>query len=107
MPVPATLEGERIDSAVALITGWSRADVQALLARDAIVVDGKPVGKSHRLVTGSVIEILEEPAVTASPAGDRERAPSTFATPTTTWSCSRSRQAWSCTPAPAIPTGRS
>jgi 23S rRNA pseudouridine1911/1915/1917 synthase len=70
MPVPATLEGERIDSAVALITGWSRADVQVLLARDAIVVDGKPVGKSHRLVTGSVIEILEEPAITALPTGD-------------------------------------
>ena len=50
MPVPATLDGERIDRAVALITGWSRADVQVLLARDAIVVDGRPVGKSHRLV---------------------------------------------------------
>jgi 23S rRNA pseudouridine1911/1915/1917 synthase len=70
MPVPDTLDGERIDSAVALITGWSRADVQVLLASDAIVVDGRPVGKSHRLVAGTVIEILAEPAITALPTGD-------------------------------------
>ena len=68
--VPETLAGERVDSAVALITGWSRADVQALLARDAIVVDGRPVGKSHRLVAGTVIELLEEPAVSALPMGE-------------------------------------
>ena len=105
MPVPATLEGERIDSAVALITGWSRADVQVLFARDAIVVDGKPVGKSHRLVAGSVIEILDEPAITALPTGDA-RWPSMFGTPTTTWSCSPSRSGSSCTPAPATPTAR-
>jgi 23S rRNA pseudouridine1911/1915/1917 synthase len=68
--VPAALEGERVDRAVALLTGWSRADVQALLARDAIVVDGRAVGKSHRLVAGTVIEVLEEPAVGAAPVGD-------------------------------------
>ena len=68
--VTETLAGDRIDSTVALITGWSRADVQALLARDAIVVDGRPVGKSHRLVAGTVIDILEEPAAGAPPAGD-------------------------------------
>jgi 23S rRNA pseudouridine1911/1915/1917 synthase len=70
LAVPETLAGDRIDSAVALLTGWSRADVQALLARDAIVVDGRPVGKSHRLVAGTVIEILEEPAIGAPPTAD-------------------------------------
>ena len=70
IPVPATLGGERIDRAVALLTGWSRGDVQALLARDAIVVDGRPVGKSHRLVEGAVIALLEEPASGAPPAAD-------------------------------------
>ena len=74
VPVPATLDGERIDRAVALLTGWSRADVQELLARDAIVVDGRPVGKSHRLVAGTVIELLDEPAVDAPPAGDPDVA---------------------------------
>jgi 23S rRNA pseudouridine1911/1915/1917 synthase len=70
IPVPPTLEGERVDRAVALLTGWSRADVQALLARDAIVIDGRPVGKSHRLVVGTVIELLDVPAVGARPEGD-------------------------------------
>jgi len=68
--VPATLEGERVDRAVALLTGWSRADVQALLARDAIVIDGHPVAKSHRLVVGTVIEVLDGPAAVIVPAGD-------------------------------------
>jgi 23S rRNA pseudouridine1911/1915/1917 synthase len=70
IPVPPTLDGERIDRAVALLTGWSRADVQVLLARDAIVVDGRPVGKSHRLVVGTVIEVLDDPAVDMPPVGD-------------------------------------
>ncbi len=68
--VPATLAGERVDRAIALITGWTRADVQALLARDAIVVDGAPVAKSHRLVEGSVVELLEEPPAGAPPRPD-------------------------------------
>ena len=68
--VPPTLDGERVDRAIALITGWSRADVQALLARDAIEVDGVPVGKSHKLSEGAVIELLAEPAIGAPPVGD-------------------------------------
>jgi 23S rRNA pseudouridine1911/1915/1917 synthase len=74
IPVPGTLAGERIDRAVALLTGWTRGDVQALLARDAIVVDGRPVGKSHRLVEGTVIELLDEPAADAAPLGEPEVA---------------------------------
>ena len=66
--VPGVLAGERVDRAVALLTGWSRADVQALLARGAIVIDGQAVSKSHKLVEGSVVELLEEPAVGAPPA---------------------------------------
>ncbi len=70
IPVPGPLAGERIDRAVALLTGWSRGDVQDLLARDAIVVDGRPVGKSHRLVEGTVIELLDEPPSDAPPEAD-------------------------------------
>jgi 23S rRNA pseudouridine1911/1915/1917 synthase len=70
IPVPGSLAGERIDRVVALLTGWTRGDVQSLLARDAIVVDGRPVGKSHRLVEGTVIELLDEPAAGAAPVGD-------------------------------------
>jgi hypothetical protein len=69
---------------VALLTGWSRADVQVLLARAAIVIDGNAVSKSHKLVEGSVIEVLEEPAVGAPPNPTRPSR-STSAIPTTMW----------------------
>ena len=38
LEVPATLAGERVDRAVALLTGWSRAEVQVLIE------DGQPDG---------------------------------------------------------------
>ena len=68
--VPEVLADERVDRAVAFLTGWSRADVQELLARGAIVVDGRAVSKSHKLVAGSVVEMLEEPTVGAPPEPD-------------------------------------
>jgi 23S rRNA pseudouridine1911/1915/1917 synthase len=59
--VPAPLAGERIDRALALLTGWTRVDVQALIAADAVLVDGRPVIKSRRLEEGEVVEVLAEP----------------------------------------------
>ena len=50
--VPAALAGERVDRAVALLTGWSRADVQVLIDDASIQVDGKTVIKSRRLAGG-------------------------------------------------------
>jgi 23S rRNA pseudouridine1911/1915/1917 synthase len=60
--VPAVLAGERVDRAVAMLTGWSRSIVQGLLDAQAVLVAGAPVGKSHRLVAGEVIELLAGPA---------------------------------------------
>ena len=40
---------ERVDRAVALLTGWSRSEVQALLAHGAVLVDGAVPAKSARL----------------------------------------------------------
>jgi 23S rRNA pseudouridine1911/1915/1917 synthase len=60
--VPAALAGERVDRALALVTGWSRADVQTLLSRDAVLVGGRTVAKSHRLAEGDRIELLDAPA---------------------------------------------
>ncbi len=65
--VPEELAGERVDRAVALLTGWSRADVQDLLADDAVLVEGQPVAKSRRLEAGEVIELLREPVPDAPP----------------------------------------
>jgi 23S rRNA pseudouridine1911/1915/1917 synthase len=65
--VPESLAGERVDRAVALLTGWSRAEVQALLARGAVLIDGRPPAKSHRVTAGAVVELLEEPPTTGPP----------------------------------------
>jgi 23S rRNA pseudouridine1911/1915/1917 synthase len=59
--VPATLAGERVDRAVALLTGWSRAEVQVLIEDDQVLVDGRPVVKSRRLAEGDVVDLLGEP----------------------------------------------
>jgi 23S rRNA pseudouridine1911/1915/1917 synthase len=59
--VPVALAGERVDRAVALLTGWSRAEVQALIDEDQVLVDGRSVIKSRRLAEGEVIELLAEP----------------------------------------------
>jgi 23S rRNA pseudouridine1911/1915/1917 synthase len=68
--VPAALAGERVDRAVALLTGWSRADVQALLERDEVLVGGRPVAKSHRLAEGDVISVVGEPVPDAPPVAE-------------------------------------
>jgi 23S rRNA pseudouridine1911/1915/1917 synthase len=65
--VPAALEGERVDRAVALLTGWSRGDVQQLVERGSVLVDGREIAKSHRLRAGEVVELLDEPDVGAPP----------------------------------------
>ena len=59
--VPGSLAGERVDRAVALLTGWSRADVQALVEEGAVLVGGRPVAKSRRLGAGEEIVVTGEP----------------------------------------------
>jgi 23S rRNA pseudouridine1911/1915/1917 synthase len=70
LTVPDALAGERIDRAVALLTGWTRREVQELVAAGAVLVDGEPVPKSRKLEAGSVIELLDEPTVAGRPAAD-------------------------------------
>jgi 23S rRNA pseudouridine1911/1915/1917 synthase len=67
LAVPAALAGERLDRGLALLTGWSRAEVARLIDEGAVLVDGRAVPKSHRLETGSVVELLSEPAVAQPP----------------------------------------
>jgi 23S rRNA pseudouridine1911/1915/1917 synthase len=69
LEVPATLAGERVDRAVALLTGWSRAEVQVLIEDGAIQVDGRTVIKSRRLEAGEVVDLLAEPAAVGRPEG--------------------------------------
>jgi 23S rRNA pseudouridine1911/1915/1917 synthase len=68
--VPASLAGERVDRAVALLTGWTRSEVQALLDAGQVLVEGSSVAKSRRLDEGDVVAVLGEPAAAAPPAAD-------------------------------------
>lgn len=66
--VPESLAGERVDRAVAMLTGWSRAEVQALAAAGRIRVDGRPVAKRHRLVAGEHVTVAGRQRVDEPPA---------------------------------------
>jgi 23S rRNA pseudouridine1911/1915/1917 synthase len=67
LAVPAALAGERLDRGLALLTGWSRAEVARLIDEGAVLVGGRPVAKSHRLEAGTVVELLSEPAPAQPP----------------------------------------
>ena len=68
--VPEALAGERLDRAVALLTGWTRSEVQALVESGSVLVGGAVVPKSRRLVANDVIEVLAEPEPPGLPAPD-------------------------------------
>ena len=70
LTVPESLAGERVDRAVALLTGWSRAEVQSLAALGEIAVDGRPVAKSHKLTAGERLVVSASPAAAAPPAAE-------------------------------------
>jgi len=71
--VPPALGGERVDRAVALLTGWSRAEVQRLVDAGAVLVAGVRVPKGRRLAAGEVVRVVAGPEPDALPvAGDVE-----------------------------------
>jgi 23S rRNA pseudouridine1911/1915/1917 synthase len=70
LAVPEALAGERLDRAVALLTGWTRREVQELIEAGAVLLDGEPVPKSRRLEAGSVVELRAEPEVEGLPVAD-------------------------------------
>ncbi len=65
--VPESLGGERVDRAVALLTGWSRNAVREMVERGDVLVDGAPATRSSRLVAGATLEWRGEPAVAPAP----------------------------------------
>lgn len=68
--VPTTLEGERLDRAVALLTGWTRSEVQIIVARGGVTVDGQAVSKSHKLRVGETVLIDDTPDPVGEPAAN-------------------------------------
>ena len=62
LPVPEGLAGERVDVAVARMTGLSRSRAGELCISGGVLLHGAPVAKSERLTVGSLLEIdLPEP----------------------------------------------
>jgi len=60
--VPSSLDGERVDRVVAMLTGCSRAEASALVADGSVLVGGAAVARpSHRVRTGDVVELLADP----------------------------------------------
>ncbi|SHF33238.1 RluA family pseudouridine synthase [Streptoalloteichus hindustanus] len=67
LPVPDGLDGMRVDAGLSKLLGLSRTAAATLTEAGDVLVDGRPAGKSDRLVAGSWLEVLlpapERPAV--------------------------------------------
>ena len=57
LPVPEGVAGERADAGIARMTGMSRSAAAAICEAGGVVMDGRTVGKSDRLVGGALLEI--------------------------------------------------
>jgi 23S rRNA pseudouridine1911/1915/1917 synthase len=58
LPVPDGLDGMRVDAGLAKLLGLSRTAVAALAESGDVSLDGRPAGKSDRLVAGSWLEVM-------------------------------------------------
>lgn len=71
--VPAALAGERVDKVVALLTGLSRREVDALVEAGAVRVARRPVrARSRRLHEGEVLEVDVPERADPTPAAQPE-----------------------------------
>ena len=73
VPVPEGLDGERLDAAIARMFGLSRTRAAELIGEGAVLVDGRPAGKSDRVPAGEWLDVTL-PAV-AAPQADPEPVP--------------------------------
>ena len=69
LPVPNALVGERADAALARLLGMSRTKTAEILDAGAVMLDGRPVGRSDRLTDGVLAVDLpdERPAAPEPP----------------------------------------
>src|SRR5437867_9710057 len=69
--IPAALAGERVDRAVATLTGLSRTAVAELVAAGDVRLGGRAVStRSRRVVEGELLEVAIAEKVDAELAGD-------------------------------------
>lgn len=60
LPVPDGLVGERVDAALAKLLGLSRSFTAEIAQQGGVTLDGRPAGKSDRLVSGAWLEVTWE-----------------------------------------------
>jgi len=60
-PVPDGLAGERVDSGLAKVLGFSRSFAAEVAEADGVTIDGVVVGKSDRLTSGAWLEVNWQP----------------------------------------------
>jgi 23S rRNA pseudouridine1911/1915/1917 synthase len=71
--VPATLDGERVDRAVALLIGLPRSAVTGLVSEGRVTVDGQPVEvRSRTLVMGQTLRVSIAPPGQVGPRADAD-----------------------------------
>ena len=61
LPVPDGLAGERVDSALAKLLGFSRSFAAEVAEAGGVVLDGRVIGKSERLSAGGWLEVSWQP----------------------------------------------
>jgi 23S rRNA pseudouridine1911/1915/1917 synthase len=74
LPVPDGLAGERVDAGLARLLGLSRTRAAEVVEGGGVLVDGRPAGKSDRLVAGSWLEV-EMPEASTAPVAPPEPVP--------------------------------
>jgi len=57
VPVPDGLDGERLDSALARMFGFSRSQAADLIGNGSVLLGGHPAGKSDRVPAGEWLEV--------------------------------------------------
>jgi 23S rRNA pseudouridine1911/1915/1917 synthase len=57
VPVPEGLDGERLDAAIARMFGLSRTKAAELIVEGAVLIDGRPAGKSERVPAGEWLDV--------------------------------------------------
>ncbi len=68
--VPASLDGDRVDRAVAFHTGWTRAETQTIIDAGGVLIDERVVVKSYRLHEGETVRITAAPTAVGHPVAE-------------------------------------
>jgi 23S rRNA pseudouridine1911/1915/1917 synthase len=67
LAVPDGLDGERLDAALARMFGLSRSKAAELIGDGLVLLDGRPAGKSDRVLAGEPLQVILPPPRPAEP----------------------------------------